>query len=147
MDASQHVQTGALWTHENLHDECANGLGNDVGGEAKVSSSRDEAATCNDKKAVLPAKVALPTVGSDVDLLSVSSDEPSGGVDVDAAVSCKDNADQATLKDFCNSQGTLPSLKEVDECAKPKVFSRVIVIELFAGSARLSAALAVDDRN
>ena len=140
MDASQHVQTGALLTHGNLHDECANGLGNDVGGEAKMSSSRDEAAACNDGMVALPPKGAvLPVVGSDVDLQSVSSEESSGGVDTNAAFSSKDGADQSTSKEFCSHSGSLPSFKEVGECAAPKVFSRPV-----AGSARLSAALAVD---
>ena len=48
-------------------------------------------------------------------------------------------------KNFCIDNGTLPSLKEeVEGCAIPKVFSRPVVLELCAGSARLSAALAAD---
>ena len=127
--SSQHVQTGALLSRGFVHDECANGLNTNVGGDAGCSESCDDTAPSPFAPSLLPVESDTQQSNeSHVESHDVSSDVVRDGM---------------PEKHF-SKESISHSLREDDRCASVGVKSRPVVLDLCAGSAPLSAAFATD---
>lgn len=115
-------------THESSHDECAAGLNDNVGDDAGGSGIRGEADIHDAMRVVLPLKEPVPLIE---------------GSDVDHPPSSEKEVDDSLLKDHVDV-GMPSSFKELPEGVATKSSRRPIILELCAGSARLSAACASD---